>query len=137
MVADFNKKENSRFFNRNLLFKTVGTIFLIMIAVLIVADFKIYQKKQELEYRINNYKKQIEGIQKNSQTLKEEIANSNNKDYLEKLGYEQFDVTRPGETEYMFIKNQQKAETSATHNNPLDSFIAGFKNALYWIKNRF
>ena len=86
MVADFKKKGNREFFNNDLLFKTVGILFLVGICALIFADFKIYQKKQELISQINAYQKQIEDIKKSSQSLKDEIANSNNTDYLEKLG---------------------------------------------------
>ncbi|MEI7818461.1 MAG: hypothetical protein WCI45_14840, partial [Desulfuromonadales bacterium] len=68
----------SDFFNDKLLFKTVGIIFLIVILFLIVADFKIYQKKRELIKQINVYEKKIEEIKKSSQTLNDEIANKSN-----------------------------------------------------------
>ena len=89
MVADFGKKGNREFFNNRLLFKAVGILFIAVIVVLIFADFKIYQKKKELAAQITAYQKQIEDIKKSSQTLKDEIANQDNKDYLEKLAYEQ------------------------------------------------
>ena len=112
MVADFNKKRNREFFTDKLLFKTIGIVFLILISILAVADYRIYQKKKELNSQIIAYQKKIEDIKKSSQTLKEEIANADNKDYLEKLGYEQFDKTRPGETEYMFIKPESKTDVA-------------------------
>ena len=59
---DFNKKGNREFFNNKLLFKTLGIAFLIIIFSLIFADFKIYQKKQELTSQIDAYQKQIEDI---------------------------------------------------------------------------
>ena len=59
MVADFNKKGNREFFNNDLLFKVVGIVFLIVIFVLIVSDFKIYMKKRELTAQINAYQNQI------------------------------------------------------------------------------
>ncbi|MCX6720487.1 MAG: septum formation initiator family protein [Candidatus Staskawiczbacteria bacterium] len=139
MVASFNKKDNREFFNRNLLFKVVGIIFIVIIFALAVADFKIYQKKNELNAQIKIYQKQIEDIKKSSQTLKAEIANSDSVDYLEKLGYEQFDQTRPGETEYMFVKPVQKTEIASSQSNFLGGkFLSNwFSNAWQWIKSSF
>jgi len=136
MIADFNKKRNRVFFNSKLLFKTVGIIFLIIIFVLIIADLKMYNKKRELDAKIVAYQKQIEDIKENSQTLKDEIANANDTDYLEKLGYEQLDQTRPGETEYMFVKPQKKAEIISESEN-LWNAKSWFGNIWQWIKNNF
>ena len=130
MVSDFNKKGNREFFNNDLLFKVVGIIFLIVIFVLIVSDFKIYMKKRELTTQIISYQNQIKDIKKSSQTLKNEIANSDNTDYLEKLGYEQFNQTKPGETEYMFVKSEKVVETAPVKNN-------WYTNFLNWIKSIF
>ena len=47
MVADFNKKGKRQFFNDNLLFKTVGIIFIIIIVSFAAADIKMYQKKKK------------------------------------------------------------------------------------------
>ena len=108
---DFHKKANREFFNNKLLFKTVGIIFLAVISILAIGDFKIYQKKQELASQINNYQKQIEDIKKSSQNLKDEIANSDNVDYLEKIAYEQLGEQKPGEKEVIFITPQEKTKT--------------------------
>jgi cell division protein FtsB len=136
---DFNKKGNRDFFNNKLLFKTVGILFLVGILVLIFADFKIYQRKQQLITQIDTYKKQIEDIKKSSQNLKDEIANSNNVDYLEKLGYEQFNQSRPGETEYIFVKSPQKTETISNSKNFWDiKFWFGWVvQSWNWIKSKF
>jgi len=135
---DFNKKRNREFFNRDLLFKIVGILFLVGILVLIFADFKIYQKKKELTSQINAYQKQIEDIKNSSQNLKNEIANSNSTDYLEKLGYEQFGETKPGETEYMFIKSPKKTEVISNPGNFWDikSWFGWISGVWGWIKNK-
>jgi cell division protein FtsB len=132
---DSYKKSNRKFFNNKLLFKTGGIIFLVVIFVLVIADFRIYQKKQELASQVSSYQKQIEDIKKSSQTLKNEIANSDNVDYLEKLGYEQFDQTRPGETEYMFIKPTKKTGAVSSQQNLLDakSWFGWLSGAWEWI----
>jgi len=136
MVADFHKKVNSEFFSRQLMFKTIGIIFLLVVLVLAVADYKIYQKKKELAAQIIIYQKEISDIKNSSQTLKNEIANSNNTDYLEKLGYEQFNETKPGETEYMFVKPGDKTKPAAVKQNFWD-VKSWLSNAWQWIKSRF
>ena len=140
---DFRKKGNREFFNDKLLFKTVGIILLVIVLVLVVSDFKIYQKKRELLSQIDIYQKQIDDIKKSSKNINDEIANADNIDYLEKLGYEEFNVTRPGETEYMFIKPQKKTEVAASPKNGFDisswtGWLSGtLSNIWQWIKNRF
>lgn len=139
MVADFNKKGNRDFLDKQSLYKVAGMAVLVVILILVIADFKIYQKKKELTAQINSYQKQIDDIQKSSKTLKDEIANSDNIDYLEKLGYEQFDQTRPGETEYMFVKSPKKSEAASGQQNFWDvkSWFSSLSNVWGWIKNKF
>jgi cell division protein FtsB len=135
MVSDFEQKENRKFFNKSLLYRTMGVVFLVAIVVLVVADIKIYQKKKKLVAKIDVYEKQIENIKKSSQTLRDEIANADNVDYLEKLGYEQFGRVRPGEKEYMFIEPEQKAYVSQEKNS---FWGAGWLSGVWqWIKNIF
>jgi len=137
MVANFNKKGNRDFFNKELLFKTVGILLILFVGYMIVVDIRIYQKKQQLVVKINQYKKEIDDIQKNNQNLKEEIINADNIDYLEKLGYEQFNQARPGETEYMFINSQQKNEEVASKKNFWQAWMANIGNAFGWLKDEF
>jgi len=136
---DFHKKGNREFFNDKLLFKTVGIIFLIGIFAIIIADFRIYQKKKELIVQVDNYKQQIEDIKRSNQTLEDEIANADNVDYLEKLAYEQFDQTRPGETEYMFVKPQKKVEVVSESKNfwNANKWFSWVGDAVNWIKSKF
>lgn len=139
MVSDFSKKANREFFNNQLLFKTVGILFLISIVFLIIIDVKIYKKKKELESQVNSYQRRVDDIKKSSQTLKDEIVNSDNVDYLEKLGYEQFGQARPGETEYMFIKEDKIVETIMPSKNFWDikSWFGWVGQSLGWIKSKF
>lgn len=140
MVADFNKKRNREFFNNKLLFKTVGVLFLIGILVLILADFKIYQKKRALTAQINTYQKQIETLEKSSQTLKDEIANSDNTDYLEKIAYEQLGQARSGETVYSFISSSEKPKTSQPPSQnfwDVKLWSGWLANSFNWLKSQF
>jgi cell division protein FtsB len=139
MVANFNKKGNSVFFSEQLLFRSVGVIFLVVIVCLIFSDIKIYQKKHQLISQIKSYQKQINDIKKSSQTLKDEIANSNNIDYLEKAAYEQFNEQRAGETVYSFVGSQEKAKTAQAPQSVWDSKTwAGWLSGTWqWLKYKF
>jgi cell division protein FtsB len=135
---DFNKKANREFFNNKLLFKTVGILFIAGILVLILADFKIYQKKKELALEVAAYQKQIADIKNSNQTLKDEIANQDNKDYLEKIAYEQ-GMVKAGEKEIIYYKvSPEKPKEAAKPQNFWDVKVwtGWLSGAWNWIKSR-
>lgn len=133
MVSDFNKKRNREVLKNEILFQAGGVLLIIIIATFIVADFKIYQRKQGLVSQIDSYKKQIEEIKKNNETLKEQIANSNNSEYLEKVAYEQ-GMVKKGEKEVIFVMPEQKPAQLTAQSNFWPSWIGGAWN---WIKSKF
>jgi len=130
MVADFSKNENRKFFTAKLLYKVLGVGFLAGIVLLGIADFRMYKKKQELDSQILSYKKQIEEMQTSNQNLKDQIANADNKDYLEKLAYEQLNQQRPGEKEIIFIMPEEKIQPDQEKQSLWDKVIS-------WIKSLF
>jgi cell division protein FtsB len=136
MVADFNKKGNREFFSNKIMFQTIGIIFLVVIVILISIDFRMYQKKRELISKINDYQKQIEDIKKSNQTLKDEINNSDNIDYLEKIAYEQLGEARPGETVYSFVMPKEKPKTTAETKSFWDNFTGWISGKVGWISGQ-
>ena len=139
MVANFNRKGNREFFNEGFMFRAVGILFLVVVCILVVVDFRIYQKKRELSAQTINYQKRIEDIKKSSQTLKDEIANSDNKDYLEKLAYEQLGQQKPGEKQVIFIMPKESPTTVSRSTNFWDvKFWTGWlANGFNWLKSKF
>ncbi len=139
MVAKFNKNGNRRLFDRKLLFKGVGIIFLVAIVFLAFEDFKMYQRKQRLASQLLSYQKQIQEIQKSNQTLEEEIANADNVDYLEKIAYEQLGQQRPGEKEIIFVTPEKKSEQLEVQQNFWEpkSWTGWLSGAWEWIKTKF
>ena len=139
MIADFNKKENSDFFNDKLLFKTVGIIFIVVILVLVVVDIKMYYKKRELALKLNTYQQQIEDIKKSSQILENEIINADDKDYLEKVAYEQLNQAKPGETIYSFVDSPKETDNTTKSKSFWDikSWLGGLSNGFNWLKSKF
>ena len=99
----------------------------------------MYQKKKELALQIDNYKKQIEEIKQNSQNLKDEIANSDNQDYIEKIAYEQLGQQKPGEKEVIFVTPEKKPAAIASPENFWSAKVwsTWFSGAWQWIKNKF
>jgi cell division protein FtsB len=139
MIADFNRKQKASFSTDKIAYQIAGILFIIIIAVLCVADVKIYQKKKELSLQIEGYKKQIEDIKNSSQTFKNEIANSSNQDYIEKIAYEQLGEQKSGENEIIFITPPAKVQTVSVSNNFWDAnaWIGWFSDAWSWIKGKF
>jgi cell division protein FtsB len=133
MIAGFNKKQKSEFFGGKLMFQIAGVFLLIIVVALVFANLKMFQKKQGLDSQIITYQKKIEDIKKSSETLKKEIANSDNVDYLEKLAYEQ-GMTKTGEKEVIFITPKEKTEAVAKDKNTWPDWL---KQSWNWIKSKF
>jgi cell division protein FtsL len=139
MVADFGKKQKSEHPETKIAFQATGIFLAIIIGLLIFGNIKIYQKKRELASQVNNYKQQIEEINKSNQNLKNEIANADNVDYLEKIAYEQLGQQRPGEKEIIFVQSPKKPEPVVQTNNfwETKTWTSWLSGALQWIKTKF
>ena len=137
MVADFSKKQNRE--KDNLLLKTLAGIFLAIFILLIFANLKLYSKKKELAYQINNYSAQIQKIQDSNKKLQEEIANSGDKDYIEKIAREEANMQKPGEKAVSFIMPEEK-QTSEQQSQSfwsLNFWTAGLSKFWQTLKNIF
>jgi cell division protein FtsB len=139
MLADFNKKQKMEMGANKIAFQIAGTLFLIAVVVLVFANYKMYQKKNQLAAQINNYQEKIKNLKQSSQTLKNEIANADNIDYLEKIAYEQLGQQKPGEKEVIFIMPDKKADASLNTDNAwsFKSFGAWLSGTWQWIKSKF
>lgn len=135
MVSNFSKKIKEEFFSKQSLLKIGGVFLAILIFSLLIADIRFYQKKSGLKKQISYYENQIENIRNNNQSLKEEIANSDNPDYLEKIAYEQLGQHKPGEREVIFVSELENNTEQSTNNG--GSWFGWLSNAWQWIKNRF
>lgn len=136
MLTDFSKKQKGEFFTDKLLFKVVGILFLIIMLVLIFSNLKIYQKKREMNALIENLQKQIDDLNQSSATLKEEIANADKPDYLEKIAYEQ-GMAKTGEKEVIFITPQNKVEATSKQQNFWQMCTGWLSGGWQWIKSKF
>ena len=139
MVANFNKKQKSEFSPGRFFLMLGGILFLIIAVLLIFANFQMYKKKQQLTLQINEYEKEIEELENRSETLKEEIANSDNPDYIEKIAREESDMQKPGEKVVSFIEqNPHPKESESPENLWNSNFWFGWIGQSWnWIKSKF
>ncbi len=136
MVADFNKKAKLESFKENFLFQILGIVFVVIVIVLFLSDYRIYQRKRELAKQVESYKKQIEELEQSGKILKEQIANADNKDYLEKVAYEQLGQQKPGEREIIFVSQEQKQDIAKKQETP-DDFWDFLANKFGWLAGLF
>lgn len=139
MVADFNKKQNRDFFSEKFWFRAAGILFMVIALLLVVADFKMYQKKKELDAKVSDYKKQIGQIEKRNTTLKEEIANSDNPNYIEKIARNEEGMQKPGEKVVSFVMPVRPKKTTEKTENFWngENWLGWLSQSWSWIKSKF
>lgn len=130
MVSDFPKKQKKE--DENLLFKGLVAISIVLIFVLIMANFRLYQKKKDLASQIKNYSDELKRIEQDNNKLKKEIDNTANLDYIEKIAREENNMKKPGEKVVSFILPKD-AEVNKPEKNKtwfasiLDGLVSIFK----------
>ena len=107
---DFNKKQKRELLLRNFWIRSAGIFILIVTIVLIVADIKIYLKRKQFQVEVFKYEQRIKELKDRNKKLEEEIANSDDIDYIEKVAREEQNMQKPGEKVVSFVMPQQKIE---------------------------
>lgn len=135
MIANLNKKIKND--PTKVFLQIAGILFLIAVVALLLADFKMYQRKRELKVEIESYEKKIKAIKENTAKLQEEIANTDNQEYLEKIAYEQ-GMVKTGEKQVIFVvPDKKQTEEDKKQNNFWGAFTGWLSGAWSWIKNKF
>jgi cell division protein FtsB len=134
MIAGFAKKQKGRFSQDKPWMKIAGIASIVAAVLLILINFGLYQKKQELISKISNYKKQIQEIQKSNQVLQDNISKSNDKDYIEKVAREELDMQKNGEKVVAFVMPQQEQKPQDDQKNNWFGWIGQSWN---WLKSKF
>lgn len=141
MLTHLKKKRKEKF-SKNNVSKKIGAVLLLIISLLLIfVDIKIYKNKQKLVLQLNDYKKQIEEIEKRNKNLEEGIVKSDDKDFIEKVAREEFGMQQAGEKVVAFVSPEQKQQE--IENKPKKSIFnmsdwSGWFGS-FWqsIKNRF
>ncbi len=130
MVTDF-KKNRKRSYLADFWWWFGGILILVFVVVLIIANVKIYKKRQEFLSQVASLKQQIQVIESRNIQLKQGIEKSNNIDYIEKIAREELDLQKPGEKAISFIMPKAEAQKSiVTEQNFM-------QNWWQWLKDKF
>lgn len=110
MIAK-NSKNTKR---RRPSFAKISIILAVLFGIIFLfsVNWQIWQRRQELENKMSQLKKEIAEAQKNSEDLKKNIAGVGTEDYLEKVAKEQLGLKKIGE-EVMVINKENRQ----TNNN--------------------
>src|SRR3989344_4359868 len=135
MIPSFKKNKKS---NQSKILVILGGIFILFIfIVIIIADIKMYEKKEKLNSKIENLKNKIEDIQARNNKLQQGISNVNDQKYIEKVAREELDLQKPGEGVVSFIMPQtQNQENIVKPSNIFQDWMGGLNNSWQWIKDR-
>ena len=98
MIANFRRFKKRKKSSKNLFFPALISAALIFIAgFLIVSNFRLSQRRKELNIRWESFKKEIEKLNQEEQVLQSKIDQTKNPDFLEKIAREQFNLREQGE----------------------------------------
>ena len=113
---DFKKKQKGELDLKHF-FLRAGAIFIIcLMAFIIIADVRIYQRRKGLEAEVSKYEQQIKQLKERNTKLEEEIGNSDNPDYIEKIAREEQDMQKPGENVVSFIMPEGQVKEEVKQN---------------------
>lgn len=130
---NFNKKQNSRsLLLKNLLLKAGAFLVFAIFIILIIANIKIYQRRKSLQAEVLKYEQQIQQLKDRNKAIEEQLENSDNPDYIEKIAREEQDMQKPGESVVAFITPDQQNQTPKQENSYVEnkwlSWTASFWN---------
>lgn len=130
MISDFKKKQKSKSPNNNLILILSLILSLIIFIFLIIANLRIFQKKQELSLQLINLEKQTEEIKNNNTKLKEGIQKATDNDYIEKVAREQLNLQKNDESTAIFLMPKPQEEKAKNQDNQSNWFIKIWQNII-------
>ena len=97
MVAKFRK--NKRSFGGSWFFPVfLAALLLVIIGFLAVSNFKIIQKRSELNEQEEYLREQLRILEERNDLLQAQVSDSADEDYLETEARERFNLRKPGES---------------------------------------
>lgn len=85
-------------------------LFVAVIGLLFVSNWRLSQKRTELNSRIEVLKQEIGVLEKQNQELKTKISESQKESFLEKEAREKFNLKKPGEEVVVVVPEESKKE---------------------------
>lgn len=133
MIPDFKKKQKSDS-PKNTLILILALVFGIIVFIfLIIANIRIYQKKQELTLHLKALEKQTQEIKNSNTKLTEGIQKVTDNDYIEKIAREQLNLQKNDETTAVFLMpklEEEKVENQTQSQN-------WFSKIWNWLTSKF
>ncbi|MDO8529938.1 MAG: septum formation initiator family protein [bacterium] len=129
-MSDFRKKQKGNP-SKKLIIVVGGILIIIFSVLLVIANIKIYKKKQQLTAQVRALENKIEETKIRNEELKEGIEKANDIEYIEKVAREELDLQKPGEKVFSFVKAEEggKNDKKASKNM--------FQNFSAWIGGWF
>ena len=122
MIADF-KKVKKRGTLKSIFFSIfLGLIFLATISFLVFSNWKINQKRTELQNKIDNLKKEIENLETKKTDLEAGISQTAEEIYWEEKIREQ-GYKKPGEEQVVVLPPEELLKSESTGSQNLSEKI--------------
>lgn len=134
MAANSDEKQKGDFKPRDFYMRAGVILIICLIIFMTAANIKMYLARKRVISKIENYSAQIERITQSNKILEEEIANSDDPDYIEKVAREQENMQKTGEKVVSFVVPREEPASSAQRVNSWLGWLAG---AWRWVKSKF
>ncbi len=103
----------------------LGVLLLLVVGIfLIVANVKMYVRRQELNAEVKFLQHKIEATKQENEKLEKGIFEVNNDQYIEKVAREELDLQKPGEKVVSFVQPQNQETKPAAPKNFLQSWLS-------------
>ena len=133
MVTNYKKKQKRNPF-LDFLLLLGGVAILIVIIFLIVANLRMYERKERLLSQSESIQNKIQETEQENIELKENIAHQDEGVYVEKIAREELNLQKEGETVVSFVMAENQESKEPKKQNLWQAWLGG---ALEWIKNKF
>ena len=127
-MADFNKKRNNPY--RRFFLKAGAVALLAVLTLLVVADIKVYRRKQELRAQLSRLEKRVQELKNQNATLQERTARADDSAYIERLAREELDLQKPGEKVVSFVKGVQQPQDDSMQKNGFSAWVGSTWDSL-------
>jgi cell division protein FtsL len=127
---DFKKKQKSDATLKSFFIRVAAFLAAVAVIVLMVANVKIYRQRKAVEAEISKYDQRIAELKERNEKLKEEIASSDDAEYIEKIAREEQGMQKEGEKVVSFVlPDDADGKTDVI----IETF--GYKNWFGWLSN--
>ena len=110
MVSKFQKIKRADHYQSIFFAAFFGILIVIFVWFLITSNLKMYQKRSELQAKVDAFKKEVQALEEKNAGLQAQVVESTQTDYLEKEARERFNLQKPGEEVAVILPAEKKEE---------------------------